>query len=332
MIKICESAIVCVKPDGTRSLFDFERMRKLICEACGICGIPDKRIGDDIAFSIEFALRTLAEQGHEFTEREIDCHIVRILENAGLLALAKEYIRLAEAEIFISVNTEEIFRIIVAGLSIPEDKALILADKTIRSLFRMSLSRATPALVLELCRFLMMAEEFHEVSLIKKEDFLSARSDYPWFISQEDIITALSRETLSFISSGALTVLPVSKLFPSFKIELNLNKFVKLRGLETPFTEMLLGLELPRLSAPIYEIDSVVRNLYEARKAQIIPSIMSNCSHLPAYLKFTGLDIFFSSCMALEFKEGIKILGALFEDSVSLPNGMSLPELKYFNK
>jgi len=91
MIKLCDSAITIIHPDGTRFVFEIEELQSRIIKSCLAAGIRDVWIAEDISLSIEYALSQEGDSSKIFTLADINFIVVKILEETGYPEVADNF-------------------------------------------------------------------------------------------------------------------------------------------------------------------------------------------------------------------------------------------------
>ena len=91
MIKLCDTAITIINPDGTRFVFEIDELQSRIIKSCLAAGIRDVWIAEDISLSIEYALIQDEDASRVFTLADINYIVVKILEETGYPEVAEKF-------------------------------------------------------------------------------------------------------------------------------------------------------------------------------------------------------------------------------------------------
>lgn len=332
MIRISENAVFMMCEDGSSCSFDFDRLREKIEACCIKCGIKDSWFSDDIALSVEYVLHQLASEGRMFSEPELDYYVVEVLEKAGLDKIAEQYREQASSDSFISTDLKTISDLISRNFKISPEETARLSAKVFDVFDKIQIPRTSPGFIMESARFFLEYEKIssctgqknqvHTRNAVKPFDFKN-----PWVLTPEDIIPKLSPASMSHVNSGVLRPLPVSRLFPSIKIELDLIRLSEENGVVPPYTEMLISPFVDALYPAIVEIAETVGKEYQ----RLFPA---GCEEAPkkeneplhAYVRLPKLKQFVSEHLLLEWDSCAGSLRYIF-DRISVDTGFSVPEI-----
>ena len=106
--------------DGSTEFFQSDKLQEKLEISCRAAGLTKTWIAEDIALSVEFSL---GELGNDkiFTDSEIDSIVIKVLQEAGLAAVATHYKHQQEnPEPEISFNSETITEIVIRYLHVDE--------------------------------------------------------------------------------------------------------------------------------------------------------------------------------------------------------------------
>ena len=331
MIRISENAVFIVCEDGSSCSFDFDRLREKIENCCVKCGIKDSWFSDDIALSVEYVLHQLAAEGRKFSEPELDYYVMEVLEKAGLDKIAEQYREQASSDSFISTDIKTIFDLISRNFKISPEETTRLSEKVFEVFEKIQIARTSPGFVIESARFFFEYEKIspcpvqkkqtHTRDVVKPFDFKN-----PWVLKPEDIIPKLSPGCILHVNSGVLRPLPVSRLFPSIKIELDLIKLSEKNGLVPPYTEMLISPFVDALRPAIVEIAETSGKEYHRLFPAACEGTPGKNEPLQAYIKLPKLKQFVSRHLLMEWDSCAGSLRYIF-DRISVDTVFSVPEI-----
>jgi len=283
MIQLCNRAVFTEREDGSTDFFQSDTLQEKLESSCRAAGFNETWIAEDIALAVEF---TLAELGSDkvFTNSEIDAIVIKVLQEAGLAAVATHYKHRQENfETERSFNRETISEIAGRYLHLEEDELTKIVSKVSDAGKKLLIQNASPTLILELAKHYI-----EDKSSISKKSVVSSLSakfhSCPWLISRENIEQKISGETSKMVSDHILKLSGISCLFPSIRVEITFAKFAETLGLTAPVTEFLLFSYLADLTTAIDDIIDTAKHL-----AEELPDKLDS---LPIYLKFADAPQF----------------------------------------
>ncbi len=330
MIKISDSAFTILCDDGSSRVFDFERFRSRISAACLACGMDDPLMSDEIAFSLEYALRRIASNGKSITDRELEYYVSKALENSGLAPLAMEFLRISEAGLFMPATQESISGIIERTLK-DSDQPQKVCEQVCALLKMMNVPKCTPGLAVELARFVVEmnnSKKFGQSHLASKSD-VSPKLQASWnptLVCLEDFFQHISQNSQSFILERIAYPLPIRTLFSSVSIEISMPRLCERFSITPPTTELVLFPAMQALRSALLDISDAALGAYAARRAAENKPTPSGAGPIPVFLKFPDLNFFLQEYLRISHDNGMTIISEIFSD-MQLPANFSAPEL-----
>ena len=317
MIQLCGRILRIQKEDGTTDFFQSSELQRKLEQSCRAAGLQETWIAEDITLSIEHSLREIAGE-KLFTAAEIDSIVLKVLREAGMGAVATHYqLQQNIPEKSLELTEENIGSIIVKFMQIPDSAVEALTAKTLNAGARLSITSASPTLILELARHYI---EEVEKTVAAAGEHCSApyNGTSPWFVSESEIRDSLSGETEILVGRGIIKFYGISRLFPSLKIEINLAKFAEFRGFTPPLAEFAF---IPSVSILARSVDEVIKTAMNQIKSEGRPK---DYPEIPINIKFPDARKFTEKwlCGNLDdnrtcFEEIISELTALIESKIA---------------
>ncbi len=290
MIKLCDSAITILNPDGSRFVFELEELQSRIIKSCLAAGIRDVWIAEDISLSIEYALTPATDDGSEgvFTLLDLNSIVVKILEQTGYPEVAEHYRIQNEFGIeIVKTDLDSVVDVIENQLGLRGDILSKVVKDTSKALELLSLDDVAPSLILELGKHYKATnstvDEVCSISVPATPENGSER------LSFNSIYAGISESTKKFVESKILQFSGVSPLYPAIKIDLRIAKLANELGLDTPLTEMAVIPHFYAVAQHINEIIAYIDQLYTESKPE---SDLDDCGPLPIYLNVRDMSTF----------------------------------------
>lgn len=282
MIKIADKTIQLLAVDGTISNFDSDWLHSRIVQVFQNSGVQDIWLAEDIALAVEYALQLSVRPDNVFLASELNSAVVKALEDSGFNEAAENYRSLNGCmELFLSPETRTISSLIEQQLGVSSSTSQALADRVISAANKLCVNTATPSLYIELAKY-YRNNDVRNYSTPEPAP-ISNINNNPWLISCNEILNAISSETLQLVNKNIISVAGISRLFPSLKLTLRLSLLVDYCKLESPLTEMVMAghWQLPALA--INNIAAVVDRVLEQRQVG---------HRLPVFINIPDMSVF----------------------------------------
>ena len=306
MLSITDNFLYVIDSEGRQQLFDVDKLKSALLEAFESSGSSNGYLAEDIACAVEAAMAESLRSERIFTQSEVDAAVTRILENAGYANVAQVF-RRANSHLYIALdaNKSDAEALIIRHLGVQAPLAETLADKVVEALKQLNITSASPALYLELARYY----EHHTLPAAVPLAGSVSSGGSKILLSSADIVRLLPENLKELYQDKIITLSNISRLYPNFRLSLNLAKLAEKYDLTSPVTELQL--------APA---------LYDAgEKTGMFLNIL--CEHLqvetlPLYLVLTKLDIFAERYLGTIYPEGRLTaleMASLFRNALGYP-------------
>lgn len=306
MLSITDNHLFVIDSEGRQQLFDVDKLKTALLSAFESAGNSNGYLAEDIACAVEAAMMESFRSERIFTQSEVDSAVTRILENAGYANVAQIFSR-ANSHLYISLdaNKTDAAMLITRHLGVQEPLAGNLAEQVVNALHKLNISSASPALYLELARHF-------EQSFVPAEAPLPASADHVGgkiLLSSAEAVKLLPENMVELWEKKVISLSSVSRLYPNFRLCLNMAILAEISGMTSPVTELQM--------APA---------LYSAgEKTGMYLNIL--CEHLqqkslPLYLVLADLDIFAERYLGTVYPEGRLTaldMAALFRSALGYP-------------
>ncbi len=271
MIKLSDNSIQLITVDGNRIEFETEELQGRIINSCLDAGIREVWIAEDIALSVEYALRAPENQERTFSVSDINGLVVKILENTGYPDAAESFrLRNEGAENEIESKPETVSTVIRKHLGLSGKKLEDLTGRVLQAAESLGIKSAVPNFFLELARH--YREHKMPVSGLVAPPPESRRNNKtPWLVSPDAIKEGLSENTSKMLDSGIIGISGVSRLFPAIKITLRLVKLVDMLDLNPPVTEMSVLPGFVPAADTVNEVIMAVKRLAGSKHGNKLP-------------------------------------------------------------
>lgn len=306
MLSITDNFLYVIDSEGRQQLFDVDKLKSSLQESFESTGNSNGYLAEDIACAVEAAMAESLRCERIFTQSEVDAAVTRILENAGYADVAQVF-RRANSHLYITLdaNKSDAASLIIRHLGVQEPLAGKLAEKVVESLRMLNINSASPALYLELARYYEHHALPAAAPLAGGEKSVGSKM----LLSSAEITRMLPESLKELFLDKVITLSSISRLYPNFRLSLNLAKLAEKQNLAAPVTELQL--------APA---------LYDAgEKAGMFLNLL--CEHLqvetlPLYLVLTKLDIFAERYLGTSYPEGRLTaldIASLFRSALGYP-------------
>ncbi|MBE6370059.1 MAG: hypothetical protein E7056_07880 [Lentisphaerae bacterium] len=301
MLSLTDNFLYVIDSDGRQVLFDTDKLKSALQDAFEASGNPNSYLAEDIACAVEAAMMESSRPDRIFTQSEVDGAINRILENAGCANVAQLY-RRANSHLYITVdvNYEDTSNLISRHLGVDKSLADQLAMKVVDALSKLNIASASPALYLELARHYehhcpIAAEGTANAALSAAGEVAELTGK----AASGSRILLTTKETAQFMPEAGKYLLDdkilqmgnVSRLYPNFRLGLNLALLAEKLDLQAPVTDL-------ELAPKLYQIGELagqwLRNL----------QVRLGNTQLPLYLILKDLDVFANRYLGAAYPEG----------------------------
>ncbi len=306
MLSITDNFLYVIDSEGRQQLFDVDKLKTALLGAFESAGNSNGYLAEDIACAVEAVMMESFRSERIFTQSEVDSAVTRILENAGYADVAQIF-RRANSHLYISLdaNKADTAMLITRHLGVQEPLAGKLAEQVVGALQKLNIASASPALYLELARHY----EHCTVPAAKPIPESANLTGGKLLLNSADAVRLLPGNMVELWEKKIITLSNVSRLYPNFRLSLNMAKLAEAVNLTSPVTELQM--------APA---------LYDAgEKTGMYLNIL--CEHLqttalPLYLILTELDIFAERYLGTSYPDGRLTaldMASLFRNALGYP-------------
>lgn len=299
MIKLADSTIMVINPNGSKYEFESDEIQSRIIKSCLSAGIKDLWIAEDISLSIEYALKTSQKERKEYTLSDINSIVVRILEETGFPDVAENFkLENPSAEIEIAPDRKILSDLFKRHLGISGNKLNDIVAKVIESSLALDIEKATPVFFVELAkvykRKLFSTDEIKPVAIKR-----SAHND-TWQVTREYILAKVSQETKELVNRKILHTSGVSRLFPAVKVDFRITKLIEHLNLTKPLTELSV---IQRFHIPAAGINDIVLTAEKLHSVLPTPPALNYKNRLPVYFSIPDISVFANECLGSSWPE-----------------------------
>lgn len=288
MIKLCDSAITIINPDGTRFVFELDELQSRIIKSCLAAGIRDVWIAEDISLSIEYALIQDKDASRVFTLADINYIVVKILEETGYPEVAEKFRLQNDLEDeTVKVSNDIVVDIIKNNLGLVGKALENVAQETKDALTSLNAADVSPALIIELAKH--YKNKSSAVNEMRNISVTGSAEGESWRVPVNEIMARLETDTKPFFDSGVLQVAGVSPLYPAVKIDLMITKFASQLGLESPLTEMAV---IPHFFSLAHHINVTVAAVDQLFDDITRGTEAARTEPLPIYINVRDMSVF----------------------------------------
>lgn len=311
MLPAPEHVINILDGDGRLAAFEIETLQRAVAAAFAAAGDPDGYLAEDVALAVESTLASAAEEGRCFTRSEVDSLVIRILEWAGCAEAARVFGRSgSRLEIAVDPVEESVRPILERHLGVGGRAAEELTRAAIAAVRQLGFPAAAPALYLELAR-----EYEHRLAPPELPPAVAAAPEAGkkpgrWLVAPGAVEAHLEGAARELFGQGILKFAGVARLYPNFRLSLDLARLAERAGLTPPVTELALAPALGHAG------DAARAALTAARK------LLPDGAELPVYLKLPAAERFVREFMEADYPEGrrdaVEMLGT-FRAALGMP-------------
>ena len=278
MVQTVEKQIFVRDADGGVTPFDAEALQTRMIGAFLAAGLREESyISEEIVLALEYTLLTSPRPEPVFTRSEIDTSIIRLLENTGFSEVANTFRRNSCEQVMrLSPSPELLERLFVTHLGCSAERAANIAETVSEKMKILSISAATPHLLLEFARH--YERELAEHDALPLPELQSRSPEIA--LSREEISALLPAPAKELIDAGVLRINGITTLFPSVRFFFFLTRFAEFHRLGTPLTELEI---IPRL----YEAGNILESV-----RQTIAGKLQQNAELPCCLALPDMSDF----------------------------------------
>ena len=291
MLSITDNFLYVIDSDGRQQLFDVDKLKSALQEAFENSGNPNSYLAEDIACAVEEAMFESFRSERIFTQSEVDSAVNRILENAGYAHVAQVF-RSANSHLYIAmdVNSQDAGSLISRHLGVEEPVAGKLAEQVVGALKTLNITSASPALYLELARYY----EHNQLPVLTELPGTrsgAAAAGGKILLGSSEIAGLVPECCKSLWDNKVIAVSNITRVYPNFRLSLNLSALAEFSGMSVPLTEL-----------------EFATALYDAgEKTGLL--LKKLCNHLqteplPLYLVLVQLDVFCEKYLSIGYPEG----------------------------
>ena len=306
MLSITDNFLYVIDANGRQQLFDVDKLKNALQEAFESAGNSSGYLAEDIACAVEAAMAESLRIDRIFTQSEVDSAVTRILENAGYANVAQVF-RRANSHLYIALdaNQSDAAMLISRHLGVQEPLAGKLAGRVVDALQKLNIASASPALYLELARYY----EHNTIPAAEPLPTSVSSSGGKILLSSSEAAKLLLPGMEELWEKKIISLSNVSRLYPNFRLSLNLAELAESVGLTAPVTEL-------QMAAALYDA---------GEKTGKFLNIL--CGHLqletlPLYLVLTKLDVFAERYLGTTYPDGRLTaldMASLFRNALGYP-------------
>jgi len=319
MLSITDNFLYVIDSSGRQQLFDVDKLKSSLLEAFELSGNPNGYLAEDIACAVEAAMAESARAERIFTQSEVDAAVSRILENAGCANTAQAF-RRANSHLYIALDASvnDANMLIMRHLGVREPASAALAEKVVDALKKLNIASASPALYLELARYyehhdFPLPEAAAETAAALPENTTLNNQSVPgsgkFLLKSSDAKNLLEDSAKYLLEEKIITLSNVTRLYPNFRLSLNLSLLADKLELAAPVTEL-------EMASSLYTIGEKTGRWLMLLCEQLHVDI------LPLYLVLPQLDDFCSRYLGTSYPEGRLAaleIASLFRNSLGYP-------------
>jgi hypothetical protein len=284
MIKLADSAVILVSPEGDRYDFDITDLQSRIIQSCLAAGEHDVWIAEDISLAIEYSLNLDENPSKVFQVTDINKTVVRLLQEIGYPAVAECFKHSNKLnEELVCIESDIIRKILNNNLGLLGLSLDTIAKKTEDNLRKIAVGEISPKLILELGKHykdsILSDSGINTISLSSKEEVSFGE------ITMQDILSKLTDKNREIVDSGIISVSKINPLYPAIKINLRIIKFLEHLGLNPPITEMMFIPYFDVLADVINQIIEISDTLFKEQDNK-------STDFLPIYLTVVNMSVF----------------------------------------
>lgn len=308
MLSITDNVLYVIDSSGCQQLFDTDKLKSALQDAFEASGNPNSYLAEDIACAVESAMMESMRSERIFTQSEVDSAVSRILENAGCANVAQIF-RRANSHLYIALdaNEKDALMLITRHLGLSEPMAGTLAAQVVSALKKLNIASASPALYLELARYY----EQHSGSALTTapEQSKSAPAGGKLLLPAAQAHELMPEKSRHWLDSKIIKLANISKLYPNFRLSLDLAALAEKLNLTPPVTDL-------ELAPSLYEAGEKVSEWLNLICARL------DLERVPLYLILVNLDEFTERYLGASYPEGrlnALEIASLFRNAMGYP-------------
>lgn len=294
MLSITDNFLYVIDAGGHQQIFDADKLKTSLLKAFEASGNPNGYLAEDIACAVESAMAESARAERIFTQSEVDAAVTRTLENAGCAAVAA-FFRRSNSHLYITLdaNILDANMLISRHLGIQEPAVSKLSRQVVDALQKLNIKSASPALYLELARHYEQTLSGHlpAASAALSADNHPNSGNGKFLLSSAEASSLMPPGGRVWLKNSVITLANVSRVYPNFRLTLDLCALADKLKLTSPVTELDLAPELYNAGEKTgLWLNLLCRHL--------------NMEALPLYLVLDKLDEFAVRYLGTTYPEG----------------------------
>ena len=311
MLSITDNHLYVIDADGHQQLFDVDKLKRALQEAFAASGNPNGYLSEDIACAVEAAMAESHRMERIFTQSEVDSAVSRILENAGCANTAAAF-RRANSHLYIALDavSADVTMLISRHLGVDSPVSDRLANQVVVALEKLNITSASPALYLELARYYEHRTAAPELNAaVESADGTSPQETGKVLLRSSEALELLPETLREAVEKKIISLAAVSRLYPNFRLSLDLAKLADHLHLNQPVTELEIAPALYQLGE---ECGKWLMMLCERMQEEL----------LPLYLVLKNPEDFTFRYLGTVYPEGRLALldtAQLFRNALSYP-------------
>ena len=278
MVQMSEKQIFLRDADGGKVPFDTGQLQTRLIGSFLAAGLREESfMSEEIVLALEYTLLNSPRTEPVFCRSEVDSAVIRLLESIGFPEVAHIFRRNGhEQAVRMAVVPETVTNLLISHLGCSLERAEHIAGLTVASMKKLSISSASPHLVLELAR--------HYERDLAEKDFLTENILVPGVpqqtLTRREIYALLPEAPRQLVDAGVLRINGITTLFPSVRFFFFMKEFARMKKVSLPVTE----LEIEPL---LYSAGAALEEARLAIKAALHhPEELTCCLSLPDIFDF----------------------------------------------
>ncbi|MFA6104832.1 MAG: hypothetical protein WCV67_20560 [Victivallaceae bacterium] len=269
MIKLADSSIMLIGPDGMLNVFESEKLQSKIIRSFMLAGVRDIWLAEDITLAVEYALEQDSREDKVFAVSEINSTVIKILEDSGFPEAAESYRRGNPCtEITLNAETATVAGLVNRHLGLKGRSLDALVAKVVQAAGKLDINAASPALYIELAKH--FKSEFMPADSLPQIMRSKSQNASPWVVSIKELTDKMSASSRSLIRDKIISLSGVSRLFPAVKVIFKISGLVEMHHLESPLTEMAMVSHFDSIAQALNESISATQSIFRA-KGELLP-------------------------------------------------------------
>jgi len=264
MIKLADSSIMLIGPDGILNVFESDMLQSKIIQSFMLAGVRDIWLAEDITLAVEYALEQDSREDKVFAVSEINSTVIKILEDSGFPEAAESYRRGNPcAEVTLNAETATVAGLINRHLGLNGKSLDTLVAKVMQAAGKLDIDSASPALYIELAKH--FKSEFMPADRLPQVIISKSQKASPWVVSLKELTDRMSSQSRSLVHDKIISLSGVSRLFPAIKVIFRISGLVEMHHLESPLTEMTMVPYLHGIAQALNESISATQSIFKAK-------------------------------------------------------------------